>query len=172
MRTKFSLYPELSCPFCRVGFGGLKARMTKPTHKWYKFWEKPKSPEIDTIFHLDIFWSRESGLHTDCQNLEYLKTQIKSVDENGNLILTEELQKKIKELNDKYNYKPDDIKNDTCDWKDFHILFANALNWGMVDGDNEEYDRESMKWDDIRVMFDEGKNLYEILRHYIVESEE
>ena len=146
--------------------------MTKPDNKWYKFWKPKEIPKLQNIIHLDIMFSRESGLQANCKQIDFVKENINSIDENGNIIFKSEFDIKIKALNEKYNYKPDDICKDTCDWNAFHTLFINAMNWGMLDGDNEDYDRESMRWEDIESMYHENKNLYEILRNYIIISSE
>lgn len=122
--------------------------------------------------HLDIFWSREAGMHTDCKNFDLLKSKIESIDENGNPVFKDNFQEKIAELNNKYNYYPEDINKDTCDWKDFQIVLVYCMNWGMIDGDYEDFDRESMKWEEIKDKYNEGKSAYEILRSYIVVSKE
>jgi len=169
---KFLLHPEITCPFCRVGFGGLKVSQIKPTKKWYELFKVLPEPEVKSIIHLDIFWSREAGMHVDCKNIDLLKTKIDKIDENGNPIFQEEFQLKLKELVNKYSYYPDDLSKDTCEWRDFQITFSYLMNWGMIDGDYEEYNRESMKWEDIKIMYDEGKSVYEALRHYVIMSPE
>ena len=177
MNPKFEMHPEIDCPYCRVGFGVIKANLTKPDLKWFMSKSKKKklisdAKEKATFQHLDLFWSYESGLITDCKNADVLIKNIDSIDDNGNVKFTSEFEQKLKELKEKYDIKPDDITKETCDWKSFNTLFINALNWGMIDGDDEEFDRESMKWEDIEKMYNEGKNLYDILRFYVVETKE
>jgi len=175
MKVNFELHSEITCPYCRVGFGGVKVKSEKPKLKWFMSRAaKRKAREgIKMEFqHLDIFWSFESGLIVDCKNAELLKVNLDGVDERGNPKFKPEFEEKLKQLKEKYDSKPDDIRQDTCEWNDFHILFANALNWGMIDGDDEEFDRESIKWEDVEIMYKENKSLYDILRHYIVEIKE
>ena len=152
--TTFKKHPEITCPYCRVGFGTLK------------------STSKDKFQHLDLFWSYESGLIVDCENNDVLALNLEKMDDKGNPKFKTEFEEKLKELQEENSKKPDDICKDTCSWDSFQTLFVNAINWGSIDEEDEEYDRESMKWEDIELMYNENKNLYEILRHYIVKAKE
>jgi hypothetical protein len=149
---KERMHPEITCPHCRTGFGG---------HKMLK----------DKMIHIDILWSRESGLQRDCQQ-ESIKEHIVEIDDRGNPTFTNEFAAKLKELKEKFETNPDDIDKDTCDFDDYFISFVECMNYGYVDQDGEDYDRESMSREKLEEIYNNGTNLKDALRSFIVKVEE
>jgi len=153
---KERLHPEITCPYCRTGFGG---------HKSWK--EKDGSQKM---VHLDVMWSYESGLQTSCRQ-DNIYDHVSEMDDNGNPTFTEEFQKKLKELRDKFETNPDDIDKDTYEFGDYHISFVECMNYGYVEGDEEDYDRENMSGEKLKEMYDNGVNLKDALRSFIIKVE-
>jgi len=153
---KERLHPEITCPHCRTGFGG---------HKSWK--EKDGSQKM---VHLDIMWCYESGLQQDCQQ-ENIYDNVDNIDGNGNPEFTEDFQKKLKELREKFETNPDDIDKGTCEFGDYHISFVECMNWGELDEEDEDYDRESMSGEKLKEMYDNGVNLKDALRSFIIKVE-
>ena len=49
--------------------------------------------------------------------------------------------------------------------------FVECMNYGYVDGDDEDYDRENMSNEKLKEMYDKGVNLKDALRSFIVKVE-
>lgn len=149
---KERLHQEITCPHCRTGFGG------------HKVWKKDGK---EKMVHLDIMWCYEYALERDCQQ-ENIMDFVVEIDDNGNPKFTDEYQIKFKELRNKFENNPDDISKDTCDFGDYQISFVECMNWGELDGDDENYDRESMSGEKLKEMYDNGVNLKDALRSFII----
>jgi hypothetical protein len=144
-------HEEITCPFCRIQLGAYF--------------------EINgEISHMDIMWSPESGLSMKCQQPD-ITDYIEEIPKQGPIKFKAEFQEKLDQLGEKANTCPDDISKENFDYKDFQYAFINALNWGEIEADDEEYDRSKIEWENVKQMYDEGKSLYEILKTFIVKSE-
>ncbi len=145
---KEKLHPEITCPHCRTGFGG---------HKEFK----------EGMVHLDVIWSYESAMQRKCSQSD-INEHVDEMDDNGNPTFTEEFQKKLKELREKFETNPDDIDNKNYSFDDYYISFVECMNYGYVEGDDEDYDRESMSGEKLKEMYDNGVNLKDALRSFII----
>lgn len=144
------MHKEITCPYCRIGFGGYKVNN-------------------DVITHLDLFWSYESGLTKDCLQQEN-KQFITFIDDRGNPTFTEEFQSKLDELTNKFNTNPDDIDKTSFTYEAYFIAFIQCMNYGYVEGDDEEYDRTNMTGDKIKSLYESGVNLKDCLKSFIIKS--
>lgn len=149
---KEKMHPEITCPHCRTGFGG---------HKMSK----------DKMIHLDILWSSEYGLQRDCRQ-DNISEYIVSVDDRGNPTFTPEFESKLKELKEKFETNPDDIDRDSYSFDDYFISFVECMNYGYVDEDDEEYDRDKMSKEKLKELYENGTNLKDALRSFIIKVEE
>src|SRR3989344_9188406 len=124
---KEQIHPEITCPYCRIGFGAIK--ITKE----------------DTISqHIDIFWSRDAGLSRICKNVDLLKENLIESDGCQNPKFNEEFTIKLKELRQKFETNPDDISKENFEFCDYRISFVECMNWGDIDDEDENYDRDSI----------------------------
>jgi hypothetical protein len=146
------MHNEITCPYCRIQFGN------------YKISKENK------VEHIDIFWSSECGLIRECQQSEIVLANMESVDEYGNPKFTESFQTKLTELRNKFENKPDDISKENTTFDDYMVAFIECMNYGYVDGDDEEYDKEDITKPKIQQIYEDGVNLYEALRIFIKES--
>ncbi len=146
---KERIHPEITCPYCRIGFGG---------HK--------KSRE-DKIVHLDVMWCYEYALQRDCQQ-KNINELISEVDDHGNPKFTEEYSIKFKELREKFERNPDDISKDTCSFDEYYISFVECMNWGELDSEEEEYDREKISGEKLKELYDSGINLEDALKSFLI----
>ena len=126
-----------------------------------------KISKENKVEHLDIIWSSESGLVRECQQPEMVLANMESVDEYGNPTFTESFQKKLSELRNKFENNPDDISKENTSFDDYMVAFVECMNYGYVDVDDEDYDREDMTKPKIQQMWENGYNLYESLRAFI-----
>lgn len=166
-------HSEITCPFCRMGFGGIKVNVVKPETKWFMSRaQKRKAKEgIKTTFqHLDLFWSYESGLIKDCLQNEHMKANLLSVDDCGNPTFNEEFSNKLKELQEDFMNDPSYFVNDTCSFDVYYIAFVNCMNWGNLEEDDEEYDRNDMTGERLKELYENGTNLKDALRSFVVKS--
>jgi len=150
---KERLHPEITCPHCRTGFGG---------HKDFG---------KEGIVHLDIAWSYESALTLKCQQ-EDIKEHIAKMDDNGNPTFEKEFDKKLKELREKFETNPDDIDKNTYEYNDYYYSFVECINWGEIEEEDEEFDRESMTGEKLEEMYNNGVNLKDAVRSFIIKIKE
>lgn len=168
-------HPEIKCPYCRIGFGGIKVSVEKPKTKWFMSRaakRKLKEGAKMSFQHLDIMWSYEAGLIRDCKHPEHLKANLISVDDHQNPIFNEEFSSKLKELRSDFENNPIDINKDSFDFDGYYIAFIECMNYGNLDGDNEEYDREQMTGERLKELYENGTNLKDALRSFIKPSKE
>jgi hypothetical protein len=151
-------HSEITCPFCRIGFGGIKASTPK---------EKPKT----TFEHLDLFWSYEAGLIKTCKDQDTLLKHLVSVDDRGNPTFDEEFTKKLAELKEDFMNDPSYITNDVFDYDAYYVAFVDAMNYGNIEGEDEEFDREHMTGARLKELYDGGTNLKDALRSFIKKTE-
>jgi hypothetical protein len=126
-----------------------------------------KISKENKVEHLDIIWSSESGLVRECQQPEMVLANMESVDEYGNPTFAESFQKKLSELRNKFENNPDDISKENVSFDDYIIAFVECMNYGYVEGEDGNYDREDMTKPKIQQMWENGYNLYEALRAFI-----
>jgi len=144
-----TLHQEITCPYCRIQFGN------------YKIGQDNK------VEHLDVLWTSEAGLIRKCQQPEMVLANMESVDEYGNPKFTESFQTKLTELRNKFEYNPDDISKENVSFDDYMIAFVECMNYGYVEGEDEDYDREDMTKPKIQQMWENGYNLNEALKAFI-----
>jgi hypothetical protein len=146
--SPFPTHPHITCPFCRANWGGFKA-------------------VGDKIIHLDIVFSADAGMQTDCRQAD-LREHVESIDDNGNLVFKPVSKVVFDELAEAFKNKPTEYHKGTVNWRDFTLLFHECANWGNIDGDDGDFDWEQINTDSVRALYDEGKNLDEILRSFLV----
>lgn len=151
-RKMEELYPEIKCPYCRIQFGHYKIG--------------------DKVEHVDMLWTSAAGLIKECQNPELVKSNLESVDKNGNPKFNEDFQKKASELRNKFETCPDDITKENFNADDYMIAFVECMNYGYVDGEDEEYDRENITIPKIQQLWENGHNLNESLKAFIKKNYE
>lgn len=141
------IHQEIKCPYCRIQFG------------YYKI-----GKEVD---HVDMLWTSEAGLIKTCQDPELIRANIASSDEYGNPKFNDDFQKKLNELRNKFETCPDDITKETFNADDYMIAFVECMNYGYVEGEDEDYDRENMTKPKIQQLWENGHNLNEALKAFI-----
>jgi len=167
-------YPEIKCPYCRIGFGGIKVSIEKVKPIFFASRatkKKMKEGEKTSFQHLDIMWSYDSGLIKDCIHPETLKENLVSYDANQNPVFNEEFTNKLKELRHDFEHNPIDINKDTFEFGAYYIAFVECMNYGYVDGDDEEYDREGMTMERLKELYENGTNLKDALKSFLKKSE-
>jgi len=87
------LYPEITCPYCRIQLGG------------YKIWGKDNK----TVEHFDPMYSQDAGATFKCEQQEYVKANIDKIDNLNNPVFIGEFQFKLDKLKEKFISNPDDI---------------------------------------------------------------
>lgn len=147
------LHEDITCPYCRIQFGGYKIFQNK-------------------LIHLDILWSYDSGLQRDCEQEDYIKSNIESIDDKGNPKFNDDFKNKLLELRNKFETNPDDITKDNFSFDAFFISFVDCMNYGLVDNpdENEEYNRENMTDEKLEKLYNDGVNLKDALRSFIVKK--
>ena len=151
-RKMEELYPEIKCPYCRIQFGHYKIG--------------------DKVEHVDMLWTSAAGLIKECQNPELVKSNLESVDKYGNPKFNEDFQKKANELRNKFETCPDDITKENFNADDYMIAFVECMNYGYVDGEDEEYDRDNITMPKIQQLWENGHNLNESLKAFIKKNYE
>lgn len=146
------LYPEIKCPYCRTQFGSYKIN--------------------DKVQHIDILWTSEAGLVKDCQDPDFVKANIESIDEYGNPKFNDDFQKKVTELRDKFETCPDDITKEDFKFEDYMTVFVECMNYGSVEGEDEDYDRDNMSKEKLKELWEKGLSLNESLRTFIIKNHE
>jgi hypothetical protein len=146
------IHQEIKCPYCRIQFGHYKI-----------------GKEVE---HVDMLWTSEAGLIKTCQDSELVRANITSLDKNGNPKFNDDFQKKLNELRSKFETCPDDITKETFNADDYMIAFVECMNYGYVDGEDEDYDRENMTMPKIQQMWENGHNLNEALKAFIKKNDE
>lgn len=144
-------HKEISCPFCRMGFGGYKVNRKKKK-----------------VTHLDPLWSYDSGLSQECKQPEMVLKNTIKIDNRKNPTFTKEFNDKLDELKNDFLKNPSEFSKDKYEWNEYFIGFTECYNHGDVKKDDEEYVEIIIK--DIKNMYDEGINLYDTLRKFIVKS--
>lgn len=145
------IHPEIKCPYCRIQFGSVKINE-------------------DDVEHLDILWSSDAGLIKKCEQPELVTSNLKSVDEHGNPTYTDEFQNKLTELRDKFENNPDDITKENFDFESYMIAFVECMNYGYVDGEDEDYDRDNITKEKLKQIWEMGYNLTEALKSFIIKA--
>lgn len=146
------IHPEIKCPYCRIQFGSVKIN------------------EDNSVEHLDIVWSSDAGLIKKCEQPELVTLNLKSVDEYGNPTFTDEFQSKLTELREKFENNPDDITKENFDFDSYMIAFVECMNYGYVNSDDEDYDRENITIEKLKQIWEMGYNLTEALKSFIVKT--
>jgi len=167
-------HSEIKCPYCRIGFGGIKVSVEKTKEKWFQSRatkRKIKEGAKTSFQHLDIMWSYEAGMIRDCKHPEYLKENLISVDDHQNPVFNEEFTNKLKELRKEFENNPVDINKDNFDFDGYYIAFVECMNYGNVEGDDEEYNREEMTGEKLKELYESGTNLKDALRSFIKKTE-
>ena len=180
MEKENILHPEITCPYCRIGFGAHKVSFKKVEAKteekktgffksiFVRKENNAKEREIAGIIHLDPMWSADAGLMRDCTQVDFLKQFIESVDDHENPKFTADFKLKLNQLRTKFETNPDDISKENFSDSDYYIAFYECLNYGCVENeDEEEYDREQMKGGAIKKLYEDGVNLNDALRSFI-----
>jgi|688.fasta_scaffold06365_17 hypothetical protein len=114
-----------------------------------------------------MLWTSEAGLIKTCQDPELVRANIANLDEYGNPKFNDDFQKKLNELRNKFETCPDDITKETFNVDDYMIAFVECMNYGYVDGEDEDYDRENMTKPKIQQIWENGHNLNEALKAFI-----
>lgn len=148
------IHPEIKCPYCRIQFGSVKIN------------------EDNSVEHLDIVWSSDTGLIKKCEQPELVTSNLKSVDEYGNPTFTDEFQNKLTELREKFENNPDDITKENFDFDSYMIAFVECMNYGYVNSDDEDYDRENITIEKLKQMWEDGMTLKDSLKSFIIENKE
>jgi hypothetical protein len=165
-----TVYQEITCPYCRIGFGAIKI-FDKREKKSFLQKVGLSNPSITrTVEHLDILWTNESGLIKTCTQSDYVLSQLLSVDDSGNPTFKDDFQNKLNELREKFETNPDDISKETVSIGDFMISFVECMNYGSVEGEDEEYDREIIKQENFKELYESGINLKDALKKFIIKS--
>ena len=134
------------------------------------FFKKKSVEDAKELVHMDLFWSSDAGLHRTCTQPEYIQSQAISWTD-GKPVFNDEFSAKIKKLRDDFESKPVDISKENFDWEAFFIAFSDCMNWGYVAEDDEEYVSDITK-DKVKNLYDNGLNLHECLRNFIVKSQD
>lgn len=146
------IHPEIKCPYCRIQFGSVKIN------------------KDNSVEHLDTFWSSDAGLIKKCEQPELVTSNLKSIDEYGNPTFTDEFQNKLTELSEKFENNPDDITKENFDFDSYMIAFNECMNYGYVNSDDEDYDRENITIEKLKQLWEMGYNLNEALKAFIVKT--
>jgi|LakMenEpi03Aug12_release.lakeMendotaPanAssembly.Ray.scaffolds.fasta_scaffold478702_2 hypothetical protein len=146
------IHPEIKCPYCRIQFGSVKIN------------------EDNSVEHLDTFWSSDAGLIKKCEQPELVTSNLKSIDEYGNPTFTDEFQNNLTELSEKFENNPDDITKENFDFDSYMIAFNECMNYGYVNSDDEDYDRENITIEKLKQLWEMGYNLNEALKAFIVKT--
>lgn len=141
-------YPEITCPYCRIGFGG-------------------GTPKVlhDGIVHLDIAFSQESGMSIMCEQQDYVRSQIVSIDSYQNPIFTPVYAIKLKVLQEEFLSDPSYISKDTFDSKAYFYAFLEGYNYGEICPDDKEFRPVTGK--EVQNFYESGTNLYDALKSCI-----
>lgn len=148
--TKKMLHPEITCPYCRIQIGGYKITQNE-------------------ITHLDVCFTYEAGLSLICQQQEYVKSHIIETDKNGNPEFTEDFKRKIKELEELFYTNPVDVNKETFSCEDFVLAFRECIEWGDVIEEGEKR-LDKILIQDVKDLYQQGKNLKEAIRHFVIKS--
>lgn len=177
-------HTEIKCPYCRIGFGGIKVtpvttvigKSEKEIDKKTFFGLSKKkvlvsediTSESNEFYHLDICWSSDAGLIKTCENQELLQANLISIDYNGNPIFNESFTHKLDELKHGFVTNPIDISKENFTEEAYIIAFRECMEYGEVDLDDEEYDRSILTIEKVKELYDAGSNLKDALKYFIV----
>lgn len=139
---------EITCPYCVMQFGGVGA--------YFNFNGK--------VNHVDIMFSSEAGQSVGCTQKDILKFM------NGEKGLKEEYKLFFNGLSEKFKSDPSFFTKETTDFNGFVMGLMEVMNYGELEGEDEEYDRGSIKMDEVKSYFNEGMDLKTVMMKYIIKS--
>lgn len=149
--TLFKLYPEIPCPLCRIDFG----YVSKNKENIYQ--------------HHSLFSFLESIVSVNCSNQNLIEQNTASVD-IGKVVLTEELQEKLKEI-EKQNKTDPDYSSQNCTWEQFYFVLNELVHWTNLSFVKDDESIKPMDFYKVKEMFEDGKTVKEIIQFYVVKDD-
>lgn len=143
------LHPEITCPYCRMGFGGHFAQAD------------------GTAIHLDIMWSYDAGMQVPCTQADILSRG--ALRPNNSLEFVGEQKEMFDELAAKFSKNPDDVSKENTPL-DAYIVGVQFLNkYGEAEDDDEEM-RPGVTYADIQSIYESGMSLKDCFKSIMVKN--